>query len=179
MMLSDRRGRLKGGARGTRGYTRAARAKGLAIGPHPNTVTDPGPERMVPIVVGAHLLAELGDRPSAYRVRDRLAGLMSAGLVPVVVTDVWYLNSDELRARPTVSVGAPERNALTAHLADRVPSAFVADDRYIVQLDVELADLTACCWGVDDAGTARAVEVFCEKHAERWVRAVVERVRAA
>lgn len=146
---------------------------------HPDTETEPRTDRMVPIVVGAHVLAELGDRPIAYGLRDVMAGALPAGLTPVVVTDVWYLNSQELRARPTISVGGPARNALTAHLGDRVPSAYVADDRYIVQLDVGLADLTACCWGVDDAATARAVAVFCERHAERWARAVAARDGAA
>lgn len=131
---------------------------------------DVAPGGVVPIVVGAHLRAEVHDRPSAARLRDALAGVVR-GLDPVVVTDLWYLNSDELRAQPTISVGAPGVNALTAHLADRVPSAYVSDDVLMVQLDVGLAELTACCWGVDPRATSAAVDVFCDRYLARWADA--------
>lgn len=161
------------------GTLRSHATEGPAIDAHETNPNDPDLGDLVPIVVGAHVLAELGDRPPAYRLRDLLADLLPGSLTPVVVTDVWYLNSDWLRTRPTISLGAPARNALTAHLADRVPSAFVADDRFMVQLDVELADLTACCWGVDDGATAMAVDLFVEKYAFTWARAVAERERVA
>jgi hypothetical protein len=134
---------------------------------------------VVPIVGGAHLRAEVGDRPTAYALRARLAEALgdACGLVPVVLSDVWYLNDDRLRTRPTISIGAPAVNALTAHLADRVPSAFVSDGVLMVQLDVGLEDLTACCWGVDSAVTAAAVGVFCDRYLARYARAL--RGRAA
>src|SRR5688572_24965151 len=95
---------------------------------------DPDARRLVAVVVGAHPRAELTDRPIAYHLRDRMAAwLGSAGeqapsLTPLVCSDVWYLNDDELRRRPTVSIGPPESNALTAMLAGRLPSALAVDD---------------------------------------------------
>ena len=76
------------------------------------------PDRLLWIVTGVQLNAELGDRPLAYRiereVRERLADLLPptpAGepprLAPVVVSDVYYLNSDAAQRGPTISVGGP------------------------------------------------------------------------
>ncbi len=126
------------------------------------------PERALPIVVGAHLRAEMEDRPWAAALRDALASAAghSFPLVPVVVTDLWYLNSDPLRAQPTVSVGHPEVNALSAFLADKLPSVLAIDDRLIVQLDPELVEPVACCWGVDATATGEAVSAFLD----RWCR---------
>jgi hypothetical protein len=84
-------------------------------------------------------------------------------LAPVVVTDLWYLNSDPLRAQPTISIGRPEVNALAAFLADKLPSVLAVDDRLLVQLDPEFVDPAASCWGIDAAATAEAVHVFLER----------------
>lgn len=132
------------------------------------------PSCLLPVVVGAHLRAEMGDRPSAYALRERLASIAEGEgvrLAPVVVTDLWYLNQDVLRVRPTVSVGNPEINALSAALASRLPSALAIDDRLLVQFDPEWTDQVACCWGVDHQATARAAGIFAERYAQAFVRA--------
>ncbi len=127
------------------------------------------PERAALIVVGSSLEAEVYDRP----VADALATTISRRLAergtcerarPVVCTDLWYLNQDELRARPTVSVGRPERNALSAYLGDKTPSAYVVDDVLIVQADPEMGEPVVCCWGVDAEATAWAVDAFVERY---------------
>lgn len=137
-----------------------------------NTPASVDVDRVLPVVVGAHLQAELSDRASAYRACAVMSGLLGSVLEPVVCTDVWYMNSDALRSRPTVSIGAPGINALGAHLADRLPSVFVIDDVLMVQLDLETAPPAASCWGVDADATARAVEVFCERHVSAFLEAV-------
>ena len=127
----------------------------------------PRPEEAVLIVCGAHLRAEWYDRPIAYRLRAALAerGLGSA----IVVSDVWYLNRDELRHRPTVSVGGPEVNALSAYLGARLPSAYVVDGVCVVQFDVDSADAVASCWGAGAEGTLAAVEAFVDRYAGEFV----------
>jgi len=45
----------------------------------------------------------------------------------LVCSDVWYLNNDPLRSRPTISIGGPGVNALSAYLADKLPSAFAIE----------------------------------------------------
>ena len=130
------------------------------------------------IVTGAHLDAEVHDRPVAYRlretIRERLGALGGEGLHPVVCSDVWYLNNEPLRTRPTISIGAPGVNALSAFLADKLPSVFTIDDRLIVQADLEMSDLVACCWGADHASTAAAAEAFIERYLEDFLRAAID-----
>ncbi|MCC6660546.1 MAG: hypothetical protein IT437_06630 [Phycisphaerales bacterium] len=125
------------------------------------------------IVTGAHLIAERDDRPAAYRLRDAMLEAMGpgdAGRV-LVCSDLWYLNQPELRHDPTVSIGAPGVNALTAFLAGRLPTALAVAGRITVQLDPELADPVAACWGVGPAGTAQAVAAFAERYLPAFVEA--------
>ena len=68
------------------------------------------PRRSLLIVVGAHLEAELADRPLGYRLRDDVLRWQhrtpeADPLLPVVCTDLWYLNAAELMVRPTIAVG--------------------------------------------------------------------------
>jgi hypothetical protein len=130
------------------------------------------------IVTGAHPAAEFHDRPVAYRLEQRIhqwLSQQSAGgpgpspLVPLVVSDMWYLNDDALRRRPTISIGSPAANALTAYLADKLPSAFVIDDQLIVQLDVTFQESNVCAWGHTPAQTASAVEIFAERYLSKYL----------
>lgn len=131
------------------------------------------------IVVGAHPKAEMGDRPIAYRLRQRMSAWLdqrfptpeSRPLVPLVCTDVWYLNDQSLRERPAVAIGGPSVNALSAYLADKLPSAFVIDDVLMVQMDVEVAELLACCWGMSHEDTSAAVDVFIDRYLDTYMRA--------
>jgi hypothetical protein len=129
------------------------------------------------IVTGAHLKAEAFDRASAYLLRERMtAWLRSRGLPAgaasvVVCTDIWYLNNDDLRDRPVVSIGAPGINALTAFLADKLPSALAVDGVLMVQADLEWDDVVVACWGVDHERTAAAVTAFIERDLDAFMQA--------
>ncbi len=134
-------------------------------------------DRVILIVTGAHLRAETGDRPLAYRLRGRMLkwlghdGRDDPDAPVVVCSDLWYLNRDELRVRPTVSIGGPGVNALSAFLGDKLPSAFAVEGVLVVQLDLEFEDRMACCWGVDHAATAAAVDVFAERYLDDFMAA--------
>jgi hypothetical protein len=133
-------------------------------------------DRVILIVVGAHLAAEVADRPVAYRLRDRMgAWLRERGREDTVIvcSDVWYLNHGELRQRPTVSVGGPAVNALSAYFGERVPSAFTIEGVLLVQMDLGLTDRVACCWGVSPEATEGAVEAFVGKYLEGFMEAAV------
>jgi hypothetical protein len=142
------------------------------------------PSNPVLIVTGAHLSAEVYDRPIAYRLRERLLAAFGeshrdgpaqdgwpADRV-VVCSDLWYLNRDQLRGLPTISVGGPSVNALTAYLGDKLPSAFAVDGVFLVQADWTTQTPVACCWGTNAEGTAKAVETFIERYLEEWAGAV-------
>jgi hypothetical protein len=144
-------------------------------------------DRLILIVTGAHLFAEATDRPIAYSLRQRILDWLAAhpestpdSHAPLsgeptprilVCSDVWYLNNDPLRSRPTISIGGPGANALTAFLADKLPSAFAIEDRLVVQADLDFPDVLACCWGTDVSATAAAVDAFCERYLDAFMEA--------
>ena len=143
-------------------------------------------DRLIPIVTGVQLNAELGDRPLAYRVEaeakvilSRLAGSPAPDelprLAPVVVSDVFYLNHEPLQARPTISIGGPGMNALSASLVNELPTVVAIEQVLVVQMDLEWHDLRCAVWGMDHLDTVRAVELFLTKgYLETFLRGVVE-----
>lgn len=142
-------------------------------------------DRLIWIVTGVQLNAELGDRPLAYRieqaVRDALRPVIgttqpgrSPRLAPVVVSDVYYLNSEQARGRPTISVGGPGVNAVSAMLVNEIPTAAAIEDVLIVQMDLEVQDPRCAVWGMNHLDTVRAVELFVGKgYLETFVKGVV------
>lgn len=151
-------------------------------------------DRLMLIVVGAHLRAEVMDRPAAYRLRDRIqrwiderarrdaraegytapidgsGGTSPRGLEVVVCSDLWYLNNVDLMARPTIAVGAPGVNAAAAYMAGRVPAALTLDDSLQIHLDLEYCTLWSCLWGVSAAATHSAVQLFEQRYLEHFLR---------
>jgi hypothetical protein len=138
-------------------------------------------DRLILIVTGAHLKAEAADRPLAYHLRKQMTdwlALHEAREDPecprvLVCSDVWYLNNEPLRSRPTVSIGGPGVNALSAYLGDKLPSAFSIENILLVQADLEFLDVVACCWGRDDSSTAAAVEAFANKYLDAFMTAAI------
>ncbi len=140
-----------------------------------------GPVRerdVLPIVVGAHLEAEVVDRPLGYRLRDSvlrwaratLEGEVVVAAVPVVCCDLWYLNTEALMGRPTICIGRPEVNAASAYFANRLPAAFVVEQTLCVHLDVEFITLQACLWGANEQTTASAVDLFVDRYLDPFLR---------
>lgn len=141
------------------------------------------PSRLLLIVTGAHLRAEANDRPLAYRLRDEALGRLERRphderLGVLVCSDIWYLNNDDLRACPTVSVGAPGVNALGAYLADKLPSAFAVEGVLSVQLDTDFVDLLASCWGHDASSSRAAVDAFAERYLDVFLDKALARAGA-
>jgi hypothetical protein len=139
-------------------------------------------DRLILIVTGAHLRAEASDRPIAYSLRQRLIDWLGRRGKPddpasprvLVCSDVWYLNNDPLRSRPTISIGGPGVNALSAYLADKLPSAFAVEDIMLVQADLDFHDVIACCWGRDGPTTAAAVNAFTDRYMDAFMEAAIK-----
>jgi hypothetical protein len=143
-------------------------------------------DRLVCIVVGVQLRAELGDRPLAYRIEQEVRTRLDAALgkppegepprlSPVVLTDVYYLNNEAMHARPAISVGGPAMNALSAMLVDQLPTAVAIENTLVVQMDLEMADERCAVWGMDHLDTVRAVDLFIAKgYLDTFVRGVLE-----
>ena len=137
-------------------------------------------DELLLIVVGAHLKAEVADRPTAYRllesVQEQLHHQTQATdwpVTPIVCTDVWYLNNNDLHSRPLISVGGPGVNALSAYLYQKLPTALAVEDQLVIQLDVEMTDLRCAIWGTDAGHSNTAVELFETKYLAEFIKAVL------
>jgi hypothetical protein len=149
---------------------------------------DIDPDRLIWIVTGVQLKAELGDRPLAYRIeqeiRDRLVTLLEPPepgepprLAPVVVSDVYYLNNDDAQKGPTISIGGPGMNALSASLVEQLPTPVAIENALVVQMDLDMNDLRCAIWGMNHLDTVRAVDTFIAKgYLDTFVNGVVERL---
>ncbi|MCI0362254.1 MAG: hypothetical protein L0Y44_04165 [Phycisphaerales bacterium] len=139
-------------------------------------------ERLILVVVGAHLQAEAIDRPLGYRLREEILRWRDerakreqdddaaiGQIQPIVCTDVWYLNDESLRSKPTICVGPPAVNAASAYLANRLPTAFLIENTLRVHLDTEFIDQRACIWGVDQAATSAGVDLFVSRYLNEFM----------
>jgi len=140
-------------------------------------------EPTVLIVVGASLRAEVADRPLAARLQRRIRqwltrheATLELTIDPIVCSDVWYLNSDELQRRPTISLGGPGVNALSACFAEDLDEEPGDDTHVLIQIDPEFTDLRAAIWGWDHELTVKGVEVFCKQYLDRFLHAVATQV---
>lgn len=141
------------------------------------------PSSLLVIVVGAHLRAEQADRPLAYALLNQVQAWvqqhkasLNVPVTPVVCSDIWYLNQPTLHRRPTISLGGPGVNALSAYYFRKLQPAWVRDDQIMIQLDPEFADLRVCVWGRDHAMTIQAVEMFVQRFLGGYLQAVVTQV---
>ena len=144
-------------------------------------------DRLVCIVVGVQLRAELGDRPLAYRIERELRARLEATLgrppegepprlAPVVISDVYYLNNEPIQSRPAIAVGGPGMNALAAMLVDELPTAVAIENTLVVQIDLEMEDLRCAVWGMNHVDTVRAVDLFITKgYLDTFLTGVIER----
>jgi hypothetical protein len=82
------------------------------------------------------------------------------------------LNQDHLRTLPTISVGGPAVSALSAYLADRLPSVYAIDGVMIVQMDENAGIPMVSIWGIDAPSTAAAVETFLDKFLDQFMDAM-------
>ena len=138
------------------------------------------PSNLLLIVVGAHLRAEVADRPLAYRlqaavhrwVTGHASELGADAFLPVVCSDIWYVNHPSLQRRPTISVGGPGVNALSAYFTDKLNAASVEENRYLIQLDPEFVDLRASIWGMNHELTVQALDTFQQRYLDGFLRAV-------
>jgi hypothetical protein len=142
-------------------------------------------QRLIWIVVGVQLPAELGDRPLAYRIEqqmkeriDHALGKTPSGqlpaLAPAVISDVYYLNSEEAQSRPVISIGGPGVNALSAQLVNELPTVVAVENTLVVQLDLEMHDHRAAVWGMNHVDTVKAVQLFVDRgYLDAFVKGVV------
>lgn len=149
-------------------------------------------EQVIWIVTGVQLAAELGDRPLAYRIEQEARAILTSlhtpdldqptdqpiadaperpPLTPVVISDVYYLNNTTIQHRPTISIGGPGVNSLTALLTSEVPTVVVIENALVIQMDMNFKDRRCAIWGMDHLETVRAVDWFISR---RYLRSFIE-----
>ena len=135
--------------------------------------------RLLPIVVGAHPRSEIADRPLANRLvaairqwqRQAIAN-EDDRLVPMVMTDLWYLNDNDLLLQPTITIGEPGSNAASAYYGTRLPKAYVVDGQLQVMADLEFLEPSVTMWGVDAYTTRTALDWFINRHLGNFLESV-------
>ena len=133
---------------------------------------------MILVVAGVSLRAEEMDRPLAYRLADEIRERLGPdpAYSVLVVSDVLYLNDEALAACPIISIGGPGVNNLSAVLFRELSSVLVVDNVLIIQMDVKLADLRCCLWGVDHERTVEALEIFLKRgHLDHFLQGATAR----
>ncbi len=145
------------------------------------------------IVVGSHLRAEERDRPLAYGLRTRIehwrdmhAEQLGVPLTPLVCTDLWYLNHQDLQRRPTICLGGPGVNALAAINANQSDDedddqggpegASGGEPRVTIMIDPDFTHLRVGVWGTDTELTEKGLELFCDRYLDAYLRACVTQV---
>ena len=136
-------------------------------------------ENGILIVTGSNLWAEQTDRFLAYELKSTIEErFYEQDDIPqvVVLSDLWYLNAEELHRLPMISIGGSSVNAVSAHLVNRLPNALLVEDILLIQMDPCLEDLRACVWGNNYDLTAEALEIFIQKgYLDRFLEAVAAR----
>jgi len=142
--------------------------------------------RLLLIVVGSHLRAERADRPLAYQLQENILQWLvdhadelaepEAVFDPVVCSDIWFINNEDLHPQPTISIGGPGVNALSAYFVQKLDSAMVRDQEMIIQLDPEFVDLRVSVWGQNHDQTVQALDVFMRRYLPDFLRAVATQI---
>ncbi len=134
--------------------------------------TEEVPENTIFIVAGATLRAEEMDRPLAYKLKQAIEGQLgeNAAWHVTVLSDIWYLNNEHFHSLPTISVGGPGVNALSANLFDLVPVVLEIDHVLRIQMDLTHEDRRCAIWGMDHESTVEAVDTFVQRgHLNRFL----------
>lgn len=123
------------------------------------------PSGLILLVTGSTLRAEICDRRLAYRLRRAILRRLPEETVwePVVISDIWYLNSESLQNQPTISVGGPGVNAVSQLFYSRLPTRLGIDGVLLIQMDAEMQDQRCCVWGMDHERTVEAVRLFVKR----------------
>lgn len=139
--------------------------------------------REVLIIVGSHPDAEIHHRPLAYALREKIVAWaaehhdkLTVRIEPKVLTDLWYISHWDLLKQPTIAIGSPRENALSAFFAsgrpEMEPDTGKDDADGTIRIDPEFVVLRVALHGKDHAATAKTVQVFIEHYLCMFMRAV-------
>jgi len=118
------------------------------------------------IVVGADIKPEQKDRPLAYWLQKQIDKAGGFERTPfskcIVITDALFNNDKIIQACPTISIGGPGVNRVTAELINKLPVYISEDYRYYIQCDDKPGKNRVLIWGMDQETSSGALNVFVE-----------------
>lgn len=139
-------------------------------------------EKGILIITGSRLRAEQADRPLAYKLQKAISQRTQQDKYEkkndniLVISDLWYLNSEPLQKLPTISLGGPGVNAVSAHFYDKLDHALVVDDHLLIQMDLDGKSLRACIWGQTNESTINALNIFIKNgYLDRFLTSATQR----
>jgi len=124
------------------------------------------------IVTGSTLRAEQYDRPLAYQLRKEVfktfteitaPAIYAMPLEVIVLSDLWYLNSEQLHDLPTISIGGPNANGVSAFYYNKLDHKLSVNDSVLIQMDPYLQNLKVAVWGQNHMSTQEATDIFIKQ----------------
>jgi len=119
-------------------------------------------EETIVIVTGSDTRSEERDRPTAERLKAEIDARSDGQSFrrAVLVGDAWFLRNRIFHPNPTIAVGGPGVNGLSAELMQVVPVVWSQDQRSFVHADFENEPRRAALWGSNAESTMLAVQAF-------------------
>jgi len=118
------------------------------------------------IVVGADIKPEQKDRPLAYWLQKQIDKATGFEKTPfsksIVISDALFSGDKIIQACPTISIGGPGVNLVTAELVNELPIYISEDYRYYIQCDDKPGKNRVLIWGMDQETSSGALNIFVE-----------------
>jgi hypothetical protein len=118
------------------------------------------------LIVTARLLdPSHSDRRIAFRLKKEIDARGEGWPYrrALVVSDDAWLGTKLFHAAPTIAIGGPGVNEVSADLVATLPSVWSDGDRVIIQATLEGGVRQATLWGVDRDATSEAVMAFIDR----------------
>jgi hypothetical protein len=131
-------------------------------------------EETVVIAIASDLEPGHPDRHSAARLKEEVdaRGRGWPYRRAVIVDDESWFDTELFLAAPTIAIGGPGANGVSARLAGELPTVWTDGDRVVIQVDLADGRRRASLWGSDRHATTEAVEAFI---ARGWLDEFLDR----
>jgi len=116
------------------------------------------------VVVGSEVKPEEKDRPLAYKLMNQIGQSEKYGGQPfrkcVVISDLLFENDKIIQVCPTIAIGGPGVNLVSAKFVDKLPVSVNRDNQFFIQSESDFKTNRVSIWGMDQATTNDAIDEF-------------------
>ena len=121
-------------------------------------------QQTILIVVGSEIRPEEKDRPIAYKLKQQIEKSPKYGKLPfrkcIVISDSLFENDKIIQICPTICIGGPGVNAVSARLFEKLPVYYRKEECFYIQYDKNIQNNRVSLWGMDQATTEESVDYF-------------------